>query len=88
MVHTGHSGRRRHSGETTLDVRPDRSVRRVHHPAEPVFVDSSGRRRRTFRRVVLAISLVLVCLGVFLAAAMLDSRAPAPPLPATAGVNS
>ncbi|MEU5850273.1 hypothetical protein [Saccharopolyspora shandongensis] len=60
----------------------------MHHPAEPVFVDSSGRRRRTFRRAVLTISLVLVCLGVFLAAAMLNSRAPAPPLPTTAGVNS
>ncbi|MEV0704612.1 hypothetical protein AB0I53_42770 [Saccharopolyspora sp. NPDC050389] len=66
---------------------PDRRVRRVHHPAEPVFVDSSGRRRRAFRRFVLVISLVLVCLGLFLAAAMLNSRAPAPPLPTTAGTN-
>lgn len=87
VVHTGHSGHRRYRGETTLDVLPDRRVRRVHHPVDPVFVDGSGRRRRAFRRFVLLTSLVLVCLGLFLAAAMLNSREPAPPLPATAGTN-
>ncbi|MCI2418331.1 hypothetical protein MOQ72_12900 [Saccharopolyspora sp. K220] len=55
----------------------------MRYPADPIFVDRSGRRRRVFRRFALAASIVLACLGLFLAAAMLNSRAPAPPLPAT-----
>ncbi|MDA3625304.1 hypothetical protein OU415_07645 [Saccharopolyspora sp. WRP15-2] len=88
VVHTGRARRSGRPGQTTLDISPDREVRRIRHVADPVFVDRSGRRRRVFRRFFLAASLVLVCLGLFLASAMLNSRTPAPPLPTTAQTNS
>lgn len=60
----------------------------MHHPIDPVFVDSSGRRRRTFRRFVLLTTVALACLGLFLATAMLTPRTPPPPLPVDTGQNA
>jgi hypothetical protein len=87
VVQTGHSRRPRKGAAVTLGVTPDRRFQRLHHPVDPVFVDRSGRRRRALRRFALAASILLACLGLVLGAAMLNSRAPAPPLPATPNAN-
>ena len=60
-------------------------MHRMHHPFDPVFVDGSGRRRRTFRRFVLLLTVALACLCLFLTVSMLKPRTPPPPLPADTG---
>ncbi|GAA0522499.1 hypothetical protein GCM10011581_34170 [Saccharopolyspora subtropica] len=79
-VHTGRGRPVPRPGRQVLAVTPDRRVRRLHRPVRPVFVDTSGRRRRALRALALVSTAVLACLGLLLVAAMLDSRAPAPPL--------
>ncbi|WP_406692096.1 hypothetical protein REH65_09020 [Saccharopolyspora sp. ID03-671] len=83
LVRTERTDPATYRGAETVGLTPDRRLQRHYHPADPVFVDGSGRRRRAVRRFVLLISLVLTGLVLLLAAAMLDSPTPAPPLPNT-----
>lgn len=83
LVRTERTDPASYRGAETVGLSPDRQVQRHYHPADPVFVDRSGRRRRAVRRFVVLTSLVLAGLVLLLAAAMLDSPSPAPPLPIT-----
>ncbi|MEV4732244.1 hypothetical protein [Saccharopolyspora sp. NPDC049426] len=82
LVRTERADPASYRGAETVGLSPDRQLQRHYHPADPVFVDRSGRRRRAVRRFVVLTSLVLAGLALLLSAAMLDSPTPAPPLPA------
>lgn len=59
-------------------ARAGRRVRRRRYRRGPIFVDSSGRRRRMHRLMAVATSGVLACSGIVLAATMVGSHPRSP----------